>query len=225
MKRTTKTILDMAHDVEASLACLSTLDLPPELDGLSYLAIEDHEPQVSFRRTDSGRKIRSNAAASYFDPDTCEVVLVFVPIEESEESQDEVPHVASEANAEGDPASKFDGSMLTDQLIEALKAAEERREFVALTWFRDQYLPNSGYDWAHDPRVNRALLLNRAIEDRLILKSQVPNLYNRPHPVTAIRVNRRHPRFQAAGPSRGSEFSPVRIRGGSISDTVLADRN
>ena len=221
MKRKTKTILDIAHDVEASLACLSTFDLQPELDGLLHLAIEDHEPQVSFRRADSGRKIRSNAAASYFDPDTCEVVIDFVPIEES---QDEVSPVASEADARIASAREFDNSMLMDQLVESLKAAEEQREFVSLTWFRDQYLPTSGPDWARDPRVNRVLLLNRAIEHRLVLKSRVPNLYNRPHPVTAIRVNRRHPRLQPADPVRSVEFRPVRIRGGSISETVLADR-
>jgi hypothetical protein len=206
--------------MEESLASLSTLDLPAELGGLSHLAIGDRAPQVSFRRLDSGRKIRDDASARYFDPDTCQVVIDFVPIEGL---QDDDPEPASNEDAGNDPASEFDGRTQTDEFVEALKAAEEQRPFVGLKWFRDQYLPASGHSWARDPQVNGALL-RRATEQRLVLTSQIPNPNNPLHPVTAIRVNRRHPRLQPALSAHSSEFRPVRIRGGSISDTVLADR-
>ena len=100
---------------------------------------------------------------------------------------------------------------------------ERTREFVGLKWFRDQYLPARGHDWAGDPR-NGGALLRRATELRLILTSQVPNPNNPLHPVTAIRINRRHPRFERERPPRRAGFERVRIRGGTIADTVLGDR-
>lgn len=39
-----------------------------------------------------------------------------------------------------------------------------------------------------------------------------------------IRLNQSHPRFRVDAIARRSRFVPVRIRGGSISKTVLDDR-
>ncbi len=94
---------------------------------------------------------------------------------------------------------------------------------MSLKWFRDQYLPSRGREWSSDPRDN-GVLLRHATGQRLILTSQVPNPNNPLHPVTAIRVNRRHPRFQTDTAKRGVAFAPIPIRGGTIADTVLGDR-
>ena len=212
---------DLQLDIEQSLANLKTSTLPPALEGLRHLPLGGHEPRVSIRGRDGGRRVRKDADASYFDPESCEVVIQFVP---SDHPHDEFgPHRPEASEADGDSAGAFDREAAMDQLLDALAEAERSREFVGLKWFRDQYLRAHGYDWARDARASGALL-RRATEQRLILTSQVPNPNNPLHPVTAIRVNRRHPRFQTGSTGRGVAFTPIPIRGGSIADTVLGDR-
>jgi hypothetical protein len=110
-----------------------------------------------------------------------------------------------------------------DQLIDQLRGVESGMPFVALKWFRDQFLPSCGLEWAADPRKNGALL-RRATEERLVLTSQVPNTEQPLHPVTAIRTNGGHPRFQSGFPGRPAGFTPVRVQGGPVSATVIGDR-
>ena len=222
MKRSVRvsTIRDVQDDIEESLASLQSLALPAELEGLRHLPTGDHDPQVSIRRMDSKRKIREDAAASYFDPDRCEVVISFVPFEAPD--GEDAPGDSTEAPSDG-PSSEVDFDEATNQLVDQIKQAEEMRPFVGLKWFRDQFLPESGYDWARDPRM-RGSLLRHATNQRLVLTSHVPNPNQPLHPVTAIRVNRRHSRFQSEAPGRTTGFKPIQIRGGLISDTVRSDR-
>ena len=117
----------------------------------------------------------------------------------------------------------FDFEAALSQLLDELKKVECTLPFVGLKWFRDNVLPECGHGWARDPSTRHSLL-RHATDQRLILTSQVPNPKQPYHPVTAIRVNRRHPRFQSEAPGRGGGFTPIRIRGGSISATVLGDR-
>ena len=212
---------DLQFDIEQSLANLKTSALPPALEGLRHLPLGGHEPRVSIRGRDGGRKVRRDADASYFDPEICEVVIQFVP---ADDPYDEVAiHRTDASEAEGDSAGAFDRETAVDQLLDALSEAERPREFVGLKWFREQYLSSLGYDWARNPRTS-GTLLRRATEQRLILTSQVPNPNNPLQPVTAIRVNRRHPRFQTERATKCAAFTPIPIRGGSIADTVLGDR-
>ena len=117
----------------------------------------------------------------------------------------------------------LDFATATDQLLDELGKVEGMRPFVGMKWFRDQFLPTCGHGWARDPRTS-GLLLRQATDQRLILTSQVPNPNQPLRPVTAIRINRGHPRFQPDATQRGARFKPIRIRGGAISDTVLGDR-
>ena len=212
---------DLQLDIEQSLANLKTSALPPALEGLRHLPLGGHEPRVSIRGRDGGRKVRRDADASYFDPEICEVVIQFVP---SDDPHDEFAlHRRDASETEGGSAGAFDRETAMDQLLDSLASVESTREFVGLKWFRDQYLSSRGYDWARDPRTS-GTLLRRATEQRLILTSQVPNPNNPLHPVTAIRVNRRHPRFNTESPPRRAGFQRVRIRGGAIADTVISDR-
>ena len=213
-------ILNIQHDIEESLASLTTANLPSTLDGLRHLPLNDRDPQVSIRYLENGRKVRADADGSYFDPDYCEVVIRFVPIETSGEEDDE--RVANEPGPH-EHVDALDFGTATDQLLDALGKAEGRRPFVGLKWFRDQYLPTSGHAWARDPRTSGALL-RQATDQRLVLTSQVPNPNQPMRPVTAIRINRRHPRFQPEASRRSARFQSIRIRGGAISDTVLGDR-
>ena len=217
-------IQDVTLDIEHSLASLKSLKmsaLPPALQGLRQLPIGDYEPRVSIRYRDGGRKIRWDADASYFEPETCEVVIRFAA---SDEPQDVVhPSDVEVSKDDGGRAGAFNYETAIVQLLDDLAEVESAREFVSLKWFRDQYLPSRGHEWSLDPRDN-GVLLRHATGQRLILTSQVPNPNNPLHPVTAIRVNRRHPRFQSEAAKRGVAFRPIPIRGGSIADTVLDDR-
>ena len=212
---------DVTLGIEQSLANLKASVLPPALRGLRHLPLGDYEPRVSIRPRGGGRKIRRDADASYFDPESCEVVIEF---DRYEDTDAEVgTREANTPDGAGSDSAAFDRQRAMDELLEALAAVESAREFVGLKWFRDKCLPTGDLDWARDPRISGSLL-RRATEQRLILTSQVPNPNNPLHPVTAIRVNRRHPRFQTETARRGNAFTPITIRGGPIADTVLGDR-
>ncbi len=213
-------IKDVQRDIEESLASLSTLTVPLELEGLRHLPVADRNPQVSIRNINRNRKVRGDADASYFDPDSCEVVISFVSIDAP---PDEISQFESGAAHSDEPADEFNFETATTQLVNELRTVEVTRPFVGLKWFRDQFLPQCGHSWARDPRTNGSLL-RHATEQRLILTRQISNPNQPLRPVTAIRVNRRHPRFQPQVPVRSARFKPVRIRGGLISDTVLSDR-
>lgn len=209
-------IKNIEHELAESLANLPTLDLPPALRGLRHLPLVDRHPQVSIRRAD-GRKVRGDADSSYFGSE-CTVQIEFV-------------EAASAVNPGGDgPAVKLDelpadpdSAQAQRTLIEELRRTEARLPFVGLKWFRDKVLPESSHEFAGDPaRIRR--LLNSAIEQSLILTNQVPNPNEPSRPVTAIRVNRTHPQLQPPAPERRERFHPIPIRGGSIAETVLADR-
>lgn len=208
-------ILNVERALEESLANLATTALPAALEGLRHLPVGDRVPQVNIRYQRDGRKVRSDADASYFVPESCEVVIRF---ESSTDGRHESGAVVDDGGAEG-----FDVEVAVNQLVLALENVENTIPFVGLNWFRDHVLPGCGHDWSHDLRT-RHLLLRHATDQRLVLTCQVADPDPPHHAVTAVRVNRRHPSLQADTPGRAREFKPVRIRGGSISDTVLGDR-
>ena len=147
-------------------------------------------------------------------------MIRFVPFESSPDVGD------TRESRSADPvpeAVELELDSAVDQLIEALRKAEGTRQFVGLEWFRDQVLPKCGRAWARD-RKARGSVLRHATDQRIVLTSHVPNPVQPHMPVTAIRVNRGHPRFCQQGPNRSAPFRPVHIRGGSIADTVLDDR-
>ena len=217
-------IQDITRDIEESLANLTTSSLPPALQGLRHLPLGNYEPDVSIRYWNGKqyRKVRRDADASYFEPESCQVVIRFVASHEPD-GGDAERGADMDDTADDSRADMLDGETAMDQMLDALAEIERAREFVGLKWFRDQYLPARGHDWARDPKAAGALL-RRATWQRLILTSQVPNPNNPLHPVTAIRINRRHPRFETKRPARPAGFERVRIRGGAIADTVLGDR-
>ncbi len=208
-------ILDIQRDLEESLASLRGVSLPPSLQGLRHLPVVDHAPEVTIRYRGS-RRIRGDADASYFNPGSCELVISFSP------SVAHDPRDAGLGESEG-PMEAVDLEQAALQLVAALSETERQRPFVALKWFRDKVLPQSGHGWAEEGRVRNSVL-RHATDQRLVLTGQVPNPHQPLHPVTTVRVNRRHPRLQGPPPASRTAFAPVRIRGGAISDTVLDDR-
>jgi hypothetical protein len=116
------------------------------------------------------------------------------------------------------------------QIVLALASAERDgrwfKSFVALTTFRDKYLPSQGLEWAQ-AQGERQSILAHAIEQGLIHTSRVANPKSPDHPVTAIRLNRMNTTVQQALNSayaQHSPFAPVPIRGEPLSDTVIRER-
>lgn len=208
-------IIDIQRDIEESLANLTGEPLPPSLQGLRHLPVVDHAPEVTIRYRGS-RRIRSDADASYFDPGSCELVISFSPT---------IAHDLPDAGLAGSEAAADDVNLQQAalQLVTVLEETERQRPFVALKWFRDKVLPQTDHGWVEDARF-RSSVLRHATDQRLVLTGQVPNPNQPLHPVTTVRVNRRHPRLQTHAPASLARFAPIRIRGGAIADTVLDDR-
>jgi hypothetical protein len=210
-----KSIAQLQSEIASALAQLPQAQLPPELAPLKHLAPSGMSPRVSFTR--KNRKIRSDADASNFAPADCAAVLTY-------EAQPDAAVSASAAKARANGAS----DPLAD-IVFALSDAERDprfRQFVALKTFRDQFLPERPWTWAQTPE-GRDRALRQAIEQRLILKRQVPNPRSPEFPTTAISLNREHPQVSAvlaATQRERSPFHPVRIRGEELSATVIAER-
>lgn len=190
-------------------------DLAPELEPLLSLVPTHVSPKVEFRYH-SGRKIREDAAAAYFQPETCEVLIRFEVREQDAPTLDDAPQLTGSPSA-------LDPEM--EDLLKVLLQAESTLPFVALKWFRDQCLPERGPAWTHHPAA-RHNLLRRAIEESLVLTGQVSNPNNPEHPTTTVSVNRHHPKVRGVAMQQTSRarFQPVEIRGEPLSKTVLDER-
>ncbi len=192
---------------------------------------EGYEPQVEIHGPE--RKKRSSASIDSFDPKFDEIRVTFNgksinSIRSKQESSDDHPHRVSETQV------KSKGIVTSRrELIKSLDDAETKRsgfEFIALKWFRDLFLPPEGqakgYDWAESAE-SRDDALRTAIDDRVISTYKVANPKSPAFPVTAIRLNRQHPEvIQTLGKQKpvDSDFSPVKMRGEALSDTVLQER-
>lgn len=107
-----------------------------------------------------------------------------------------------------------------DELIIAVRGAEKRFSWVAISYLRDHLLRRGTVG-------ERLDLINRAIEERILLVDRIPNPRNPAFPTSAARLNRSHSRVVARYPARSSgepRFEPLRIRGEGLSTTVLEDR-
>lgn len=190
-------------------------NIPSDLMDLRFLVPSGSRPKLSVRYLSTGRKVREDASFDYFDPTQCEVVIRYIAVEDeiSEPASSPLPQ---DVGALSEPA---------DELLKVLEEAESMRDFVALTWFRDQYLPSKSGNWADDLTLRRKVL-EEAIEQKLILTNQVANPKNPLHPVTAIRLNRSHPRFAKAydRPAAKKRFNPAKISGAPLSRTVIEGR-
>ncbi len=210
-------IKELQRKIEDSLEALqATSQLPLELQGLRLLVPHDVTPRVMIRNIEADRRLRSDASAQYFRPHECEVVVRF-------DSYSDEDH----ENFQGSRTTEPEAPQRTEieELLDALDRAEGVRDFVGLKWFRDHFLPTAeGCAWGSD-RSRSGRLIREATDDRLLLTSQVPNPHDPMQPTTAIRINRRHPRFQKPRPPLVSHgFKPVQIRGRALSTTVLEGR-
>ena len=109
------------------------------------------------------------------------------------------------------------------QIVEQLKAAERDLPFVGLDWFRNEFLPQCDHPWAKDPKKIDSLLW-QAFERFLVLTWPVPDPAERLRSITTVMINRKLREVPPDTEIRGTRFTPIRIKGGPISDTVIEDR-
>ena len=166
------------------------------------------------------KKRRDAEFQANWDPEADSVRIAFSPMEEEVEA-------AAERIEDRAPKSGAADNRILD-FMRALDRAEKRPgyDFVSLKWFRDTALACEDFSWATDPAA-RHEVLREAIDRRLVLTRKIANPRPPNYPVTTIHLNRLMPEVNAALGAQSSgppAFRPVRIRGESLSATILHDR-
>ncbi len=186
---------------------------------LSGLAPSGYSPVVALLDK-NGRKKRKDAAAHNWDPASGQVSVTFIRKESPSQERTSPPR----------PSPESVSSVLPPALTEAIRAldsAERRGSFVALKWFRDQFLPGHGASWATAPGAGHEVIKD-AIERGIFFTSKIPNPKSPAHPTTVIRLNRQSSDVQqvlSSQPSKAARsFHPVQIAGEPMSATVIRDR-
>ncbi len=193
---------------------------------------------------EGGRKKRSTAAASHWNPATDLIELGF---EEVSDEADSVPQQAIAApGAEAAPLSgsitsenqSYPQSAVTvpsvqdderlDDLVRVLDRIESSpgMSFVALKRLRDDVLPYQGFPWAAETAARKDVL-GCAVDLKLVLIGKQPNPKLPEFPVTSVRLNRYHPRVRKAlalDPVDEMKWEPITIPGEPLSHTVIRDR-
>jgi hypothetical protein len=236
-----KTISDAEAKVQAGLEALRNIPLSPEITlALKFLLPDGLSPIVQFE--EDGRKKRSSAAASNWNPRTGEIRIYFDPIStvgEQKTDPNSLPSspesgVAEDVHlpiqplkAQGQPSQTTHPENASDpvtpqEIIEccqALAAAEKsNRQFIALKWFRDDFLATVDLPWATSLQ-RRQRVLSQAIDMGKIDAKKIPNPRAPQFPTTTISLNRSIPT-----PGVPPRFQPVAIRGEAASATLLRDR-
>lgn len=224
-----KTILEVQAEIEAALERLKAFEaqLPDELKPLLRIAPrKGARAKVSLRHAKTDRKVKRNAPADCWSPDSGKVSICY------DTSLGEAAHgieaqVAIAAHP-GAPSKHMHAQDPARDLLLALAGAERDPQlgFVSLKWFRDVYLRRQRYPWTTTPE-NRQRVLVEAINRNWILTSKVPNPKNPQYPVTAIKINRPLPEVRQILDQEegfGSAFAPITIAGERLSETVLRER-
>jgi hypothetical protein len=174
-------------------------------------------------KSKTSRKKRKDAAAHNWDPLSGSVSITFVKPEAS------ATH-SKKAHFQSKPEEKPAVMALPVPLAEAIRAldaAEHKVSFVALKWFRDQFLPGFGVAWAATAYAGQETI-REAIERNLFLTRKVQNPKAPAFPTTAIQLNRDLPEVQRILGSRpvvqSRIFRPVDIAGEALSDTIIRER-
>jgi hypothetical protein len=190
--------------------------------GLNFLLRPGYRPVIQLE--EDGRKKRSNASASNWNPETGEIVIFFEREDASERGRSLDPRPSPEPQApSGLPANFYLASEVTSlqvqQCCEALGEAEKAgKAFIALKWFRDDALQSHHYPWAEDSEI-RQRVLAAAIEAGAIRTSKIPNPKNPQFPTTTVSLNRERPQSGVT-----ARFNPVPVRGEPVSYTIMRDR-
>lgn len=212
------------REIEPQLAQKLDKSLKNILHELRYFIPEYYRSRVSLVDA-SGRKKRSSASADNWSPKSDRIEIWFEPVLSAEVEAKFAAPVNSQNDSSLPQQSESD---LLKCLLKALDEAESIPgwKFVPLRKFRDEILPLAHMEFVHTD-VERQSVLRSAIEKRLILVGKVPNPKAPEFPVTTVRLNRLLPEVQrllGREKSHDTDFSPVEIRGESLSATILRER-
>ena len=191
------TISDLEADLQEALDALGAYErrgeLPNDLRPLLLLAPpEGASVHVSLRHRDSMRQIRRTLAERTFEPRTCGAWIVF----------ELAPEGVAETGGQVDYMREF---------VLALDRAQRDplMSFVALKYFRDQYLVKTGHGWARDFDLVRHLI-QKATDDGIIQLARVPNPRQPEFPVTSLELARDHAFVKSVlEPTQGAETAPL----------------
>ncbi|MEO6807075.1 MAG: hypothetical protein ABI286_12200 [Edaphobacter sp.] len=238
-----KTISEAEANVQAGLEALRNVPLSPEItSALKFLLPDGLTPVVQFE--EEGRKKRSSASANNWNPRTGEIRIYFDPISAVSEDKPDLNPLPSLTPAKIDAAQSIHpqtpplktqslpsqtphsdnaaDTVSPQEIIEccqALAAAEKsNRQFIALKWFRDDFLATVDFPWAKSLQ-RRQRVLSHAIDLGRIDAKKIPNPRAPQFPTTTISLNRSMPT-----PGVPPRFQPVAIRGEAASTTLLRDR-
>jgi hypothetical protein len=217
------TIGSFVRSLEDVLNSLERTTLPSDFNVLKRLAPPPGY-RTSIRLLRAGRRaIRADADESYWTPGDAYLELRYERDEPLKVVADRSADHTEPAPAPARPDAKHE---VLARLIQALNKAEQGRLFVALKYFRDQFLPSHDPFWI-DPRIRRQIVLQDAIEAGLLLTGKVENPKPPHFPVTTVRLNRSNGMVReilGAASGIGPSFYPVVIRGAPLSETILENR-
>ncbi len=213
----------------------ATTDLEQKLTAiLGSLIPQTARLPIRIEIRENGKKKRTDARCSSWRPEASGEILIHFggalsgPLPEDFAEDQSSLLSESRSSLEAAAARRMDerGARRLE-LLASLNKAEQRPglQFVALKWFRDQFLPAEGSEWTQAPD-GRDEALRSAIDDGIVLTHRVPNPKDPRFPTTAIRLNRSHPDVRVAlgGGMTASGFQPVKIQGKGLSETVLQER-
>ncbi len=124
------------------------------------------------------------------------------------------------------PANTAANSNLTNpqtEIVEAFQKAKSGHRFVALKWFRDQWLPNQKFSWCKDPEQIR-VHLRAAIDQGILRKELLPNPNNPDHPTTTLQQGNSVTENSSTPSGVNKKFSPLAISGKPLSQSVIEGR-
>ncbi|WP_263368040.1 hypothetical protein [Edaphobacter bradus] len=185
------TISEIEQTIQSGLEALRRAPLNDTITAaLKFLIPEGFAPVVQLE--EEGRKKRSNASASHWDPKKGEIVIYFEPIATARVARPQSAQpVATGRVAKqqvNEPAEATAEEL--KQCCDALAQAEsEGKPFLSLKWFRDTALPSYSFPWTIAP-ASRQRVLTKAIESGVVVLGKIPNPKSIEFPTTTISLNR-----------------------------------
>jgi hypothetical protein len=233
-----QTINDLEVSAQAAFEAMRKLKLNPDAEAARELLLPDGLSPVVELVSENWRRKRGNAASWNWNPQTDRIVISFRAIDTangapptvttespSHEKRPDDPVETKNARLEIAPIHRQDevvpDSVTPQEVVEccqALASAERsNRQFIALTWFRDDFLTTVDFAWAKSSQ-RRQRVLSEAINIGRIDAKKIPNPRSN-FPTTTISLNRSVPT-----PGVAPRFQPVAVRGEAVSTTLLRDR-
>jgi hypothetical protein len=228
-----QTINELQSSLQASLEALRNIELSSEALAAREMLLPDGLTPVVELVNENGRRIRSDAASWNWNPQTHRIQISFRPLSTAISPSSAAPvtpepmrpksHPTEQSTTSQHGTAEASADLVTSEEIveccQALASAERsNRQFIALKWFRDDFLATVDYAWAKFSN-RRQRVLSQAIEMGRIETKKIHNPKAPQFPTTTISLNRSVPT-----PGVPPRFQPIPIRGEPASATLLRDR-